>query len=124
MTAKIHLPTPRDTSVEWPYLARHYHAGSPVQQGSCIGLPRQYAPPPDFIEPDAAHEAHPQYIGVYLETAKPRRWYYAVELDGRTLHGYGFNSPAKAARAYDDCVRVWGIDRPLNFADAEAKESA
>lgn len=124
MTAKVHLPTP-DTAGDW-HLARHYHANSPQKQGSCIGLPRQFAPPPDVLEPsddpdtvlpERPGKPHPAYVGVFLETRKPRRYYYAVLLPGgREVKGYGFLSPAKAAQAYDRVCREQGVHLDvLNF---------
>lgn len=106
---------------EWK-LARHYT--SPDQQGSCVGLPRKHAMPADGLpEPDAAHQPHPVYIGVYLESVKPRRYYYKVVLDNRDIRGYGYASPMKAAKAYDACVTAFDLDLPGNFERDEGEQA-
>ena len=98
-----------------------------------LGRPRQYAPPPDILETDTgpepellerANQPHPKYVGVYLESRKPRRYYYRVPVHGRDVVGYGFPSPAMAAKTYDRVCRQFGVNLDLLNFPTEQEASA
>ncbi len=107
-----------------PYvLVKHYT--SPEQQGrSCIGLPRQFAPPP---EPEPAEpvnvrqkpsrrQSHTGYMGVKrVVKGEGVRYEASVYHEGKARYAGTFHTPEEAARARDAKVRELGLKRKLNF---------
>ena len=101
--------------VAWT-LARHYHAGSPEKQGSCIGLPRVN----DWPDLPAEPRFTSAYRGV-KRVVKAERVHFEAWVchSGGTHYAGVSDSEDGAARLYDAYCEARNLGKTLNFGAEE-----
>lgn len=120
----IRMTGPEDER-EW-HLREHITTPRPAWHER--GLTRRNAPanPPGPNRQTDAHRkrSRKRYRGVRrVERAGRVKYEAQVCHDGRVHYAGTANTPAAAARLYDDYVRAHGLNKRLNFGDVEASVS-